>query len=128
MSDTHTSAAATATPAPSVFHPPARVSEGAHISSLAEYHALYAQSTDPSTREGWWAATARSSLTWASDFTEVMGGGFQDGDVRWFTEGTLNACYNAVDRHVLAGRGGSRLVRFEFSAPAPSSPGNPAGS
>ena len=119
MSDTHTSAAATATPAQraSVFHPPARVSEGAHISSLAEYHALYAQSTDPSTREGWWAATARSSLTWATDFTEVMGGGFQDGDVRWFTEGTLNACYNAVDRHVLAGRGGSPAVIHEGDEP-----------
>jgi hypothetical protein len=26
--------------------------------------------------------------------------GFQAGDVTWFANGQLNACYNAVDRHV----------------------------
>jgi acetyl-CoA synthetase len=40
-------------------------------------------------------------LTWDKPFTTVRHGGFKDGDVSWFLEGELNACYNAVDRHAL---------------------------
>jgi propionyl-CoA synthetase len=32
---------------------------------------------------------------------------------RWFVGGTLNTCYNAVDRHVLAGRGDATAVIYD---------------
>jgi len=32
---------------------------------------------------------------------------------RWFPDATLNACYNAVDRHVAAGRGGQPAIFYD---------------
>lgn len=32
---------------------------------------------------------------------------------KWFVGGKINACHNAVDRHVLAGRGGKRAIVWE---------------
>ena len=32
---------------------------------------------------------------------------------RWFPDGTLNTCYNAVDRHVEAGRGDQPAIRYD---------------
>ncbi len=32
---------------------------------------------------------------------------------RWFADGTLNTCYNAIDRHVAAGRGDQAAVHYE---------------
>ena len=32
---------------------------------------------------------------------------------RWFTGGKTNACYNAVDRHVKAGRGGQVAIYYD---------------
>lgn len=32
---------------------------------------------------------------------------------RWFTVGELNTCYNAVDRHVLAGRGDQSAIIYD---------------
>lgn len=29
----------------------------------------------------------------------MLQGSFTDGDVRWFSGGQLNLCYNAIDRH-----------------------------
>ena len=32
---------------------------------------------------------------------------------RWFPDGEMNSCFNAVDRHVLAGRGGRNAIIYE---------------
>jgi acetyl-CoA synthetase len=40
-------------------------------------------------------------LSWSKPFETVRHGSFEDGDVAWFLEGELNACYNCVDRHAL---------------------------
>jgi Acetyl-coenzyme A synthetase N-terminus len=42
--------------------------------------------------------TARETLHWYTPFHTVRSGGFVEGDVAWFPEGTLNASYNCVDR------------------------------
>jgi len=50
-------------------------------------------------------------LSWKRPFTEILD--WSDAPVaRWFHDGTLNACYNAVDRHVSEGRGDR--VAFHF--------------
>ena len=32
---------------------------------------------------------------------------------RWFPDGEMNSCFNAVDRHVLAGRGGQNAIIYD---------------
>ena len=63
-------------------------------------------------RLGFWADAAREVLTWGTPFTEVLD--WSGAPVaRWFADGRLNACYNAVDRHVEAGRGERTALIFE---------------
>jgi acetyl-CoA synthetase len=38
------------------------------------------------------------------DDEHVLGGSLETGDVTWFAGGKLNTCYNAIDRHVAAGK------------------------
>ncbi len=62
-------------------------------------------------RLGYWADQARQ-LAWHTPFTETLD--WSDAPVaRWFADGTLNACDNAVDRHVREGRGDRVAFHFE---------------
>jgi acetyl-CoA synthetase len=62
-------------------------------------------------RLGYWADQARQ-LAWHKPFTETLD--WSDAPVaKWFTDGTLNACDNAVDRHVREGRGDRVAIHFE---------------
>jgi acetyl-CoA synthetase len=61
--------------------------------------------------EGFWAAQARSYLTWSKDFDKTLD--WSDAPVaKWFVGGELNASYNCVDRHVEAGRGDKVAIHF----------------
>mmetsp|Transcript_8150 Transcript_8150/g.14775 ORF Transcript_8150/g.14775 Transcript_8150/m.14775 type:complete len:659 (+) Transcript_8150:2-1978(+) len=53
--------------------------------------------TDPTS---YWGSAALDSLSWFSPFDAVSQGSFIHGDIAWFINGKLNACYNCVDRHV----------------------------
>ena len=63
------------------------------------YKELYARSIEDN--EGFWAEQARR-LDWIKPFTKVKDVSFAKDDmhVRWYEDGTLNACYNCVDRHL----------------------------
>ena len=67
---------------------------------FTEYEKLYAESIQ--SPETFWAAQAHQHLSWSKDFSTVSNGSLQNGDVCWFLEGELNACYNTVDRHAFA--------------------------
>ena len=43
---------------------------------------------------------ARDSLDWIKPFSDSSSktGGFEKGNVTWFADGELNACYNCLDR------------------------------
>ncbi|KAG1225231.1 hypothetical protein G6F68_019967 [Rhizopus microsporus] len=70
-----------------------------YVSSMEQYRSMWKQSVeDPNTFFG---NLARELLTWDKPFTTVSHGSFEPGDVAWFLDGELNACYNAVDRHAL---------------------------
>jgi acetyl-CoA synthetase len=63
-------------------------------------------------RLGYWADRARETVTWDTDFTQVL----DDSDApfyKWFADGKLNAAYNALDRHVEAGHGDRVALYFE---------------
>ncbi|NMR19773.1 acetate--CoA ligase [Cellulomonas fimi] len=88
-----------------------RFPPGADFVTQANAHAeLYPwAAADPA---GFWADQARELLTWQQPFTEVLD--WSNPPVaRWFADGTLNACYNAVDRHVEAGHGDRVAIHFE---------------
>lgn len=62
-------------------------------------------------RESFWAEQAAALLDWSTPFTEVLD--WSGAPVaRWFADGRLNACENAVDRHVAAGRGDRVALHF----------------
>ncbi|WP_246169354.1 acetate--CoA ligase [Actinotalea subterranea] len=63
-------------------------------------------------RLGFWAEQARTLLSWQTPFTEVLDWSAAP-VARWFGDGRLNACHNAVDRHVEAGRGDRVALHFE---------------
>ncbi|RYY87782.1 hypothetical protein EON63_03515 [archaeon] len=50
--------------------------------------------------DSYWKEMAEKYITWFQPFTNISAGGFTDGDIRWFENGKLNACYNCVDRHL----------------------------
>lgn len=63
-----------------------------------QYKELYARSLrDP---KHFWSEQAEKFITWFKRWDEVVGGDFNQQNVRWFRNGKLNACYNALDRHL----------------------------
>ena len=60
---------------------------------------------------GYWARHARELLSWASPWNEVCEWNLPD--VKWFVGGTLNASYNCLDRHVIAGQGEKVAFHWE---------------
>ena len=61
--------------------------------------------------EGFWAEQARTYLTWSTPFTQSLDWS-NPPFAKWFADGELNACVNAVDRHVEAGRGDKVAIHF----------------
>ena len=91
-----------------VFDPPAGFVERARIKAAA-LDALHRKAeTD---FEGFWGDLARENISWRKPFATVL-------DSRraphygWFTDGTTNASYNCLDRH-LATKGNRPAILFE---------------
>ena len=63
------------------------------------YEEMYKQSVEDNT--GFWSEQARR-INWIKPFSKVKDVSWDRKDVyiRWFEDGTLNACYNCVDRHL----------------------------
>ncbi len=75
----------------------------------SRYHELYARSLrDP---EGFWGEAAQA-IDWIEPATKVF-----DPNMgvygRWFVGGVCNTCWNAVDRHVNAGRGPQPAIIYD---------------
>jgi acetyl-CoA synthetase len=79
------------------FEPPAQFQAQARIRDRSAYEAT---ERDP---EGYWADRARE-LHWAKPFNTVLDES-NPPFFTWFHDGTLNASYNCLDRHVEAGLG-----------------------
>jgi acetyl-CoA synthetase len=67
----------------------------------SSYTDMYQRSIEDN--EGFWAEQAKR-IDWIKPFTEIKDVSFASDDVhiRWFADGTLNACHNCVDRHLPA--------------------------
>jgi acetyl-CoA synthetase len=64
-----------------------------------KYEEMYSRSLEDN--EGFWAEQA-ARIDWIKPFTIVKDVSFEKDDlhIRWFEDGTLNVCYNCVDRHL----------------------------
>lgn len=91
-----------------VYFPPKGFSDEAHIGSLEEYKRLHEKSIqNPAqfwtniAKDYYWSRPPPESKALEYNFDVNEG----DVYVRWFSEGQTNICYNALDRHVEAGKG-----------------------
>ena len=93
---------------------PASAVEGTACSP-EQYDTMYARSLSDS--DGFWAEQAER-LDWIEKPTQIAGWSYDPVDIKWFADGKLNLCHNAVDRHVAAGNGDRIALIFEPDDPA----------
>lgn len=69
--------------------------------------------------QAFWMNAARD-IDWFEE--PAMAYGHVEGEIRptWYPKGKLNSCYNAVDRHVLAGHGDRPALHYYCNMPAAS--------
>ena len=81
-----------------IYKVPAALAKRAWIDA-DRYAGFYRQSIDDS--EGFWAGQA-DRIDWIKPFSKIRDVSFAKDDVhiRWYYDGTLNVCYNCVDRHL----------------------------
>jgi acetyl-CoA synthetase len=93
-----------------VFPPSAAASNGACISSMAQYDAMCKEAADDF--EGYWAKLARANLNWAKPFTQTL----DESNApfyKWFDDGTLNASANCLDKHIGTATENKTAIIFE---------------
>jgi len=80
------------------------------------YDDLYRRSL--ADNEGFWAEQA-GRIDWMKPFTEVKDVSYDADDlhIRWYADGTLNVCYNCVDRH-LDDKGDQPAIIWEGDDPS----------
>ena len=96
------------------FDVPADIAANALIDN-ARYEKMYAESvSDP---DAFWGAHGRR-IDWIKPYSKVKNTryGKDDVSIKWYEDGTLNACVNCVDRH-LATRGDQTAIIWEGDEP-----------
>ena len=92
---------------------PANAAANTHCSA-ADYDRLYAASiADP---DSFWAEQAKR-IDWITPPTKIAGWSYDPVAIKWYEDGVLNLCHNAIDRHVAAGHGDRTAIIFEPDAP-----------
>ena len=81
-----------------IFEVPQAIADKALVND-AQYQDMYARSLEDA--DGFWAEHGRS-IDWIKPFSKVKNThyGKDDVSIKWYEDGTLNACVNCVDRHV----------------------------
>jgi len=81
------------------IYPVSEATKARTLVTETQYEAMYARSVDDN--EGFWAEQAER-IDWIKPFTKIKDVSFAKDDlhIRWFEDGTLNVCYNCVDRHL----------------------------
>ena len=76
---------------------------------MATYADTYTHSIE--NQEKFWLEQAQA-ISWSTEPSRAL-----DSDAaplyRWFPDGALNTCYNAVDRHVEAGHGDRTAITYD---------------
>jgi acetyl-CoA synthetase len=91
------------------FPVPADATANTHCTA-ADYDRMYAQSVDEP--DAFWAEQA-NRLDWMTPPTTIGNWSYDPVSIKWYEDGVLNLCHNAVDRHVVAGHGDRIAFIFE---------------
>ena len=92
-----------------IYEIPENIAQSALIDS-EKYAEMYTRSiSDP---DGFWAEQADTFLHWFKKWDKVSEFDFDQGHIRWFEGGKLNAAYNCLDRH-LESRGNQTALIWE---------------
>ena len=92
-----------------IYEIPENIAQSALIDS-EKYAEMYTRSiSDP---DGFWAEQADTFLHWFKKWDKVSEFDFDQGHIRWFEGGKLNAAYNCLDRH-LESRGDQTALIWE---------------
>jgi acetyl-CoA synthetase len=78
--------------------------------TAADYDRLYSQSINQP--DAFWAEQAER-IDWMSTPTKIGNWSYDPVSIKWYEDGVLNLCHNAVDRHVEAGHGDRIAFIFE---------------
>ena len=82
--------------------------------TTADYDRLYRESIDdPDT---FWSRQAER-LDWQKTPTTIANWSYDPVSIKWYEDGVLNICHNAVDRHVAADKGDDTALIFEPDHP-----------
>ena len=92
-----------------LFPPPEEFKAQAHISSEAEYEALWNRAKDDP--EGFWGELGREHLDWSKPFESAMQGEMPE--TKWFVGGELNASVQCLDRHLTTWRKNKAAIVWE---------------
>jgi acetyl-CoA synthetase len=92
---------------------PAAAREGANC-TLEQYTAMYRRSVEEP--DAFWAEQAER-LDWFRAPTRIAEWSYDPVDIKWYADGQLNICHNALDRHVAAGKGDVTALIFEPDSP-----------
>jgi acetyl-CoA synthetase len=90
-----------------VFPPSAAFVKQANISGMDAYRRMVAEAEKDF--EGFWAKLARDHLLWQKPFTRTLDES-KAPFFRWFYDGTLNASYNCLDRHLKTQPGKTAII------------------
>ncbi len=97
-----------------MIQPDSKATSNTHANS-SDYQALYSESlSDP---DEFWSKQAER-LEWTQVPSTISNWSYDPVSIKWFEDGVLNICHNAVDRHVAAGRGDVTALIFEPDDPA----------
>ena len=92
---------------------PDSASKGTNCTAV-QYEEMYARSIE--NPDEFWAEQA-ARLDWIEEPTKIANWSYDPVDIRWFEDGKLNICHNAVDRHVASGNGDRVALIFEPDSP-----------
>ena len=97
-----------------IFEVPQAIANKALVND-AQYQDMYARSLDDA--DGFWAEHGQR-IDWIKPFSKVKNThyGKDDVSIKWYEDGTLNACVNCVDRHVET-RGDQVAIIWEGDEP-----------
>jgi acetyl-CoA synthetase len=101
-------------PDTSLFPVPAKIAEGAWVDE-AKYFRLYEESL--ANPDKFWGDQGKR-VDWIKPYTKVKNTSFKgDVSIKWYEDGTLNASYNCIDRH-LATRADQTAILWEGDSPS----------
>ncbi|MDX2266500.1 MAG: acetate--CoA ligase [Bryobacter sp.] len=92
-----------------VYPPSPEFVAKANVSGRDAYDALYQHAADKP--EEFWGDLAKKWIHWFEPYSHVFE--WNPPFAKWFVGGKTNACFNCLDRHVLAGHGEKVALLFE---------------